>query len=51
MLPDFKERVILPKDTLDIYMEHRSLMQARNRQQGEAQDTRVKYAPELMRRL
>lgn len=50
MLPDFKERTVLPKDSLDIYMEHRLLMQARNRQQGEVQD-RVKYAPELMRRL
>lgn len=49
MLPDFKERVVLPKDSLDIYMEHRLLIQARTR--GEAQETRVKYAPELMRRL
>jgi DNA replication licensing factor MCM7 len=51
MLPDFKEKAVLPKDSLDIYMEHRLMMQARNRQQGEVQDTRIKYAPELMRRL
>lgn len=50
MLPDFKERVVLPKDSLDIYMEHRLLIQARPNMGG-AQDTRVKYAPELMRRL
>lgn len=51
MLPDFKERTVLPKDSLDIYMEHRLLMEIRNRQQNDAHDTRVKYAPELMRRL
>lgn len=51
MLPDFKERVVLPKDSLDIYLEHRLLVQARTRQPGEAQDARAKYAPELMRRL
>lgn len=51
MLPDFKERVVLPKDSLDIYLEHRLLIQARTRTQGEAQDARVKYAPELMRRF
>lgn len=51
MLPDFKEKTILPKDSLDIYMEHRALMQARNRQPGDIHDTRVQYAPELMRRL
>ncbi|KMQ88562.1 dna replication licensing factor mcm7-like protein [Lasius niger] len=50
MLPDFKERVVLPKDSLDIYMEHRLLIQARPNMGG-AQDTRVKYAPELMRRF
>lgn len=51
MLSDFKERAVLPKDSLDIYMEHRLLMQARNKNQGEAHDNRVQYAPELMRRL
>lgn len=51
MLPDFKEKTVLPKDSLDIYVEHRQLMQIRNNQQADGQDTRIKYAPELMRRL
>ncbi|XP_014472922.1 PREDICTED: DNA replication licensing factor Mcm7 [Dinoponera quadriceps] len=51
ILPDFKEKTVLPKDSLDIYMEHRALMQTRNRQPGDTHDTRVQYAPELMRRF
>lgn len=51
MLPDFKERHIPPKDALDVYIEHRLLMESRNRHLGEQRDPRNKYAPELMRRL
>lgn len=52
MLPDFKEGVVLPKDPLDVYTEHRLLLEARNRAQGGPQNTaKINYAPELMRRL
>lgn len=51
MLPEFKERPVPAKDTLDIYIEHRLLMEARNRHPGDQRDPRNKYAPELMRRL
>lgn len=51
MLPDFKEKPVPPKDALDIYIEHRLLMEARNRHPGDQRDPRNKYAPELMRRF
>lgn len=51
MLPDFKERPVPPKDALDIYIEHRMMMEARNQHPGEQRDPRNKYAPELMRRF
>ncbi|KAG7208631.1 hypothetical protein KM043_014838 [Ampulex compressa] len=51
ILPDFKERPVPPKDALDIYIEHRLLMEARNRHPGDQRDPRNKYAPELMRRF
>jgi DNA replication licensing factor MCM7 len=51
ILPDFKERAITAKDALDIYIEHRLMMEARNQHPGEQRDPRNKYAPELMRRL
>ncbi|KAK0087089.1 hypothetical protein PV325_001758 [Microctonus aethiopoides] len=51
MLPDFKERTVPPKDALDIYIEHRLLMESRNRHPGDQRDPRNKYAPELMRRF
>ncbi|XP_043260788.1 DNA replication licensing factor Mcm7 [Colletes gigas] len=49
MLPDFKERPVPPKDALDVYIEHRSLMESRNKH--DQRDPRNKYAPELMRRF
>lgn len=51
ILPDFKERPVPAKDALDIYIEHRMLMEARNQHPGEQRDPRNKYAPELMRRF
>ncbi|XP_033226827.1 DNA replication licensing factor Mcm7 [Belonocnema kinseyi] len=51
ILPDFKERPVVAKDALDIYIEHRLLMEARNQHPGEQRDPRNKYAPELMRRF
>ncbi|XP_014213337.1 DNA replication licensing factor Mcm7 [Copidosoma floridanum] len=51
ILPDFKERPVVAKDTLDIYIEHRLLMEARNQHPGEQRDPRNKYPLELMRRF
>lgn len=51
MLPDFKEGAVLPKDPLDVYTEHRLLLEARNRGQGPQNAVKTNYAPELMRRL
>lgn len=51
ILPDFKEKTVVPKDALDIYIEHRLMMEARNQHPGEQRDPRNRFAPELMRRL
>jgi DNA replication licensing factor MCM7 len=39
------------KDPLDVYIEHRLMMEQRNRQPGDFRDPRNRYPPELMRRL
>nr|QIC49967.1 DNA replication licensing factor MCM7 [Actinia equina] len=52
MLPDYKEHEVQVKDALDIYIEHRLLLEQRNRQnQAETVDLRSKYPPELLRRF
>ena len=51
LLPLFKEREIVNKDTLDVYIEHRILMEQRNRRPGEQRNPQNRYPPELMRRL
>lgn len=51
ILPEFKERQVAAKDALDIYIEHRLMMEARNQHPGDQRDPRNQYAPELMRRL
>ncbi|EDO37946.1 predicted protein [Nematostella vectensis] len=53
MLPEYKEREVQTKDALDIYIEHRLLLEQRNRQNepGGAIDPRTKYPPELLRRF
>lgn len=54
MLPDFKDptRPVLSPDPLDVYTEHRMLLEERNRAQNGPQNTvKTNYAPELMRRL
>ncbi|XP_064455547.1 DNA replication licensing factor mcm7-like [Ornithodoros turicata] len=50
MLPDFRQKEVIAKDALDVYIEHRMLMEARTHQPGEVRDPRNKYPPELMRR-
>lgn len=51
LLPSYKQHEVIAKDTLDIYIEHRVLMDARNRQPGEARPDNNTYPPELMRRF
>lgn len=52
LLPDYKEREVTFKDTLDVYIEHRLLMEQRNHQDpAEHRDWRNKYPSELMRRF
>ncbi|CAB0036207.1 unnamed protein product, partial [Trichogramma brassicae] len=51
ILPDFKEHPVQPKDALDIYIEHRLMMQARAQNEGEQRNPQNQYAPELMRRF
>ncbi|KAJ9586445.1 hypothetical protein L9F63_019909, partial [Diploptera punctata] len=50
LLPEYKEHEIVAKDSLDVYIEHRLMMEQRLRQPGEQRDPHNKYPPELMRR-
>ncbi|KAK4879036.1 hypothetical protein RN001_007182 [Aquatica leii] len=51
LLPTFREHDVVAKDALDVYIEHRLMMQNRMRQPNEQRDLRNKYPPELMRRF
>ncbi|XP_049887432.1 DNA replication licensing factor Mcm7 [Pectinophora gossypiella] len=52
MLPDYKHREVVAKDALDVYIEHRIMLEARNhRIPGEMRDPRNRYPPELIRRF
>lgn len=51
LLPTFVEREVVAKDALDVYIEHRLMMEQRLRQQNETRDARNKFPPELLRRL
>lgn len=51
ILPNYKEREVSAKDSLDVYIEHRLLMEARMRPNGEQRDARNKYPQDLMKRL
>ncbi|XP_074657741.1 DNA replication licensing factor mcm7-like [Tubulanus polymorphus] len=54
MLPDYKDHEPINKDALDVYIEHRLLMEQRNHPQGQGEVTRDpmnQYPPELMRRF
>ncbi|XP_041974157.1 DNA replication licensing factor Mcm7 [Aricia agestis] len=51
MLPEYKHREVVAKDSLDVYIEHRIMLEARNhRIPGEMRDPRNRYPPELIRR-
>lgn len=51
LLPTYKERTIIAKDSLDVYIEHRLLMESRLRNQGETRDPKNQFPTELMKRL
>ncbi|XP_026764148.2 DNA replication licensing factor Mcm7 [Galleria mellonella] len=52
MLPDYKHKEVASKDSLDVYIEHRIMLEARNhRIPGEMRDPRNRYPPELIRRF
>lgn len=50
LLPTFKQHETVAKDALDVYIEHRLMMENRMRQPNEQRDLQNKYPPELMRR-
>ncbi|XP_046988430.1 DNA replication licensing factor Mcm7 [Schistocerca americana] len=51
LLPDYKEHEVTAKDSLDVYIEHRQMLEQRLRQTGEQRNPQNKYPPELMRRF
>ena len=51
MLPQYKTKEVMAKDVLDVYIEHRLLLQQRLRGEGTSRDPRHSYPPELLRRL
>lgn len=51
LLPTFVEREVIAKDALDVYIEHRLMMEQRLRQPNEQRDARNKFPQELLRRL
>lgn len=42
---------VVAKDSLDVYIEHRLMMEQRARDPADTRDPRNQYPPELMRRL
>uniref|UniRef100_A0A7N6AUC3 DNA replication licensing factor MCM7 n=1 Tax=Anabas testudineus TaxID=64144 RepID=A0A7N6AUC3_ANATE len=42
---------VVAKDSLDVYIEHRLMMEQRNRDPADTRDPRNQYPPELMRRF
>lgn len=51
LLPSYKERTVAAKDSLDVYIEHRLLMENRFRNSNEGRDPHNRFPPELMKRL
>jgi DNA replication licensing factor MCM7 len=51
MLPQYKTKEVMAKDVLDVYIEHRLLLQQRLRGEGSSRDPRHSYPPELLRRF
>uniref|UniRef100_UPI00398F0D7C DNA replication licensing factor mcm7-B-like n=1 Tax=Pristiophorus japonicus TaxID=55135 RepID=UPI00398F0D7C len=51
LLPQYKEREVANKDALDVYIEHRLMMEQRSRDPNQVHDARNQYPPELLRRF
>ncbi|XP_038624223.1 DNA replication licensing factor MCM7 [Tachyglossus aculeatus] len=51
LLPQYKEKEAVRKDVLDVYIEHRLMMEQRSRDPGATRDPQNQYPPELMRRF
>lgn len=51
LLPQYKERNVVAKDSLDVYIEHRLLMESRTRNPNDPRSARNHFPPELMKRL
>uniref|UniRef100_A0A2I3GVF1 DNA replication licensing factor MCM7 n=1 Tax=Nomascus leucogenys TaxID=61853 RepID=A0A2I3GVF1_NOMLE len=51
LLPQYKEREVVNKDVLDVYIEHRLMMEQRSRDPGMARNPQNQYPAELMRRF
>jgi DNA replication licensing factor MCM7 len=50
LLPDYREHEAPARDALDVYINHRQLMEARTRNPGENRPVNNAFPPELMRR-
>ncbi|CAG9863144.1 unnamed protein product [Phyllotreta striolata] len=51
LLPTFVQKDVTAKDALDLYIEHRLMMENRLTQPNEHREARNKFPPELMRRF
>ncbi|CAL8307137.1 unnamed protein product [Arctogadus glacialis] len=51
LLPEYRERDIVARDSLDVYIEHRLMMEQRGRDPADTRDARNQYPAELMRRF
>ncbi|XP_067412660.1 DNA replication licensing factor MCM7 [Emydura macquarii macquarii] len=51
LLPEYKEREVVQKDVLDVYIEHRLMLEQRGRDIGETRSPQNQYPPELLRRF
>lgn len=51
LLPSYKEQSVVAKDSLDVYIEHRLLMESRLRNSNEHREPFNRFPPELLKRL
>lgn len=51
ILPSYKEHTVVAKDSLDVYIEHRLLMESRFHNQAEQRHPKNQFPDELMKRL
>uniref|UniRef100_A0A8C8RPB2 DNA replication licensing factor MCM7 n=1 Tax=Pelusios castaneus TaxID=367368 RepID=A0A8C8RPB2_9SAUR len=51
LLPQYKEHEVVQKDVLDVYIEHRLMLEQRGRDTGETRGSQNQYPPELLRRF